>query len=77
MTELAAGDGQAVADLTQALSLGQLAKEHSDTLIPGREALGVAFRPTFIDQPQKEFRGRTWRIWLNRLVVNFMVETPS
>ena len=53
MTELAAGDGQAVADLTQALRLSQLAKEHGDTLIPRGEPLGVAFRPAFIDQPQK------------------------
>ena len=53
MTEFAAGDGQAVADLPQALGLGQLAKEHGDILIPRGEALGVTFRPAFMDQPQK------------------------
>ena len=58
MAEFAAGDGQTVADLTQALGLSQLAKEHGDTLVPGGEAFGVAFRPTFIDQPQKRIPGQ-------------------
>jgi len=26
---------------------------------------------------KKEFRGTIWSIWLNKLVVNFIRETPS
>ena len=54
MIELAAGDGQAVADLPEALGLGQLAEKHRDILAPGREALGVALRPSLMDQPLKQ-----------------------
>jgi hypothetical protein len=34
MTELATGDGKAVADFPQALGLSQLAKQHGNELIP-------------------------------------------
>jgi len=57
MTEFAAGDGQAVADLPQALGLSQLAKEHSDILIPGGESLGMTFSSAFIDQSQERVPG--------------------
>ena len=57
VTELAAGDGQSVADLPQALGLGQLAEEHGDILVPGGEALGVAFCPAFMDKAQKRRPG--------------------
>jgi hypothetical protein len=50
VTELAAGDGQSVADLSQALGLGELTEEHGDILVPGGEALGVAFSPAFMDK---------------------------
>ena len=51
MTEFATGDSQAVADFPQALALGQLAKQHGNKLIPRGEALCMAFRPAFMDQP--------------------------
>ncbi len=57
MTELAAGDGQAVADLPQALGLGQLTEQHGDILVPRRESLGVAFRPALVDQQKKRVPG--------------------
>ena len=57
VTELAAGDGQAVADLSQALGLGKLAEEHGDILVPGGEALGMAFCPAFMDKAQKREPG--------------------
>ena len=57
VTELATGDGQAVADLSQALGLGKLAEEHGDILVPGGEALGMTFCPAFMDKAQKEDPG--------------------
>jgi len=57
VTELAAGDGQPVADLSQALGLGELTEEHGYILVPGVEALGVAFCPAFMDKPQKRDPG--------------------
>ena len=57
MGELAAGDGQSIADFPQAFGLGQLTEEHGYILAPGGEALGVAFRPAFVDQPQKQVTG--------------------
>ena len=53
VTELAAGDGKPVADLPQALGLGELTEEHGDILVPGGEALGVALCPTLVDKAQK------------------------
>jgi hypothetical protein len=53
VTELAAGDGQSVPDLPQALCLGQLTEEHGDILVPRGEALGVAFCSALMDKPQK------------------------
>ena len=53
VTELAAGDGQSVADLSQALGLGELTEEHGDILVPGGEALGMAFCPALMDEAQK------------------------
>ena len=50
MTELTAGDGQAVAHLPQALVLGELTEEHGDTLVPGGEALGMTFCSTSMDR---------------------------
>ena len=57
MAELATGDGQAVADLSQALALGQLAKQHGDILVPGGKSLGMAFCPAFMDQPHERKPG--------------------
>ncbi len=57
VTELATGDGQSVADLSQALSLGQLTEEHGHILIPGGEALSMALCPTFMDKAQKRDTG--------------------
>jgi len=57
VTELAAGDGQSVADLPQALGLSELAEEHGDILVPGGKTLGVAFCPAFLDKPQKRDPG--------------------
>jgi len=57
MTELAAGDGQAVADLPQTLALGHLTKQHGDVLVPGGEPLGMAFRPALMNQPPKRKPG--------------------
>lgn len=57
MAELAAGDGQSVADLPQALGLGQLAEEHGHILAPGGEALGVAFRSALAHQPHEQGPG--------------------
>jgi hypothetical protein len=53
VTELATGDGKAVADLSQALSLGQLTEEHGHILIPGGETLSMALCPTFMDKAHK------------------------
>ena len=53
VTELTAGDGQSIADLPQALGLGELTEEHGDILVPGGEALGVAFCPAFMDKTRK------------------------
>jgi hypothetical protein len=53
VAELTAGDGQSVADLSQALGLGELAKEHGDILVPGGESLGVALCPAFMDKARK------------------------
>lgn len=50
-------DGQSVADLPQALGLGQLTEEHGDILAPGGETLGVAFCSALMDQPQKRDPG--------------------
>ena len=57
VTELATGDSQSVADLSQAFSLGQLTEEHGHILIPGGEALSMALCPTFMDQAQKRDTG--------------------
>jgi len=57
VTELATGDGQSVADLSQALSLGQLTEKHGHILIPGGEALSMAFCPAFTDKTQKRDTG--------------------
>ena len=57
VTELATGDSQTIADLSQALGLGELTEEHGDILVPRGETLGVSFCPTFIDQPQKRDPG--------------------
>ena len=53
VTELAAGDRQSVANLSQALGLGQLTEKHGDILVPGGEALGVPFCPAFTDKLHK------------------------
>jgi len=53
MTHLATGDGQAIADLPQALGLSQLAKQHGNELVPRGESLGVAFCSALMDQPHK------------------------
>jgi len=53
VTELATGDCQSVADLSQALSLGQLTEEHGYILIPGGEALSIALCTAFMDKAQK------------------------
>jgi hypothetical protein len=53
VAELAAGDGQSVADLPQALGLGELTEEHGDILVPGGKALGVALCPAFMDKARK------------------------
>lgn len=50
MTELTAGDGQAVAHLPQALVLGELTEEHGDILVPRGEALGMTFCSTSMDK---------------------------
>ncbi len=60
----------------QAIGLGQLAKEHLNVLVPRGEALGAILRPAFMNQPQKGAPATTWRLWLNKVAVNFMVETP-
>jgi len=57
VTKLAACDGQSVADLPQALGLSELTEEHGDILVPGGEALGMAFCPALMDQPQKRHPG--------------------
>jgi hypothetical protein len=57
VTELAAGDGQSVANLPQALGLRQLTEKHGDILVPGGEPLGVAFCPAFTDKPRKRKPG--------------------
>jgi hypothetical protein len=53
MTELATGNCQAVADLPQALGLGQLTEEHGHILIPGGKALSMTLCPTFINKTRK------------------------
>ena len=58
MTELAAGYGQAVADLPQALGLSELTEEHSDELVPRGEALAMTFCSTFTDKPQERDPGQ-------------------
>jgi hypothetical protein len=57
MIELATSDIQAISDLPQALGLSQLAKQHSNELVPRGESLGMAFRPAFVDQPHKRRPG--------------------
>ena len=44
---------ESTTSLRQTLGLGQLTKKHGDILVPGGEALGVAFRSAFMDEPQK------------------------
>jgi hypothetical protein len=53
VTEFATCYGEAIADLPQALGLGKLAEEHGDILVPGGEALGVAFCPALMDKTRK------------------------
>jgi hypothetical protein len=77
VTELATGDSQSVADLSQALGLGELTEEHGPYWSQEEKPLAWRSAPHSWTRREKEARGIIWRIWLNRLVVNFMIETPS
>ena len=53
MAVLSTGDGQAVADLPQALGLSKLTKEHGHLLVPRREPFGVPLRPALTNHERK------------------------
>jgi hypothetical protein len=51
MIQFALTTGQAVADLTRRLGLGQLAEHHGHELTPATEAVGRFLRTAFFDSP--------------------------